>query len=324
MDIKTLVQEIIGGKRLKRGDELSFFESTDLEELCRSADEIRKTVCGEEIDLCSIINGRSGRCSEDCRFCAQSARYHTGVEEYDLLDSDLILADCKKHAEKGVHRYSIVTAGRDLKGKDLEKVCNSYKRMKEECNISLCASNGLLSEEAFQALKAYGVSMYHANIETSKRYFPNVCTTHTYEDKISAIKRARRAGLDVCSGGIIGMGETFEDRLDMAVSLAELGIRSIPINALIPIKGTAYEQLAPLTEDEILRTVAMFRFLNPEAKIRLAAGRSLMKDSGIRAFRAGANAAITGDLLTTCGNSIDEDKEILTRMGFDITSPSSS
>jgi len=316
MEIRKLAQEIIGGKRLKRGDDLSFFENAGLEELCRGADEIRKALCGEKIDLCSIINGRSGRCSEDCRFCAQSAHYHTGVVEYDLLDTEQILADCKKHAEKGVHRYSVVTAGRGLKGKDLEKVCGAYKRMKEECKISLCASHGLLSEEAFLALKESGVSMYHANIETSKRNFPNVCTTHSYEDKISAIRHAQQAGLDVCSGGIIGMGETFEDRLDMAVSLAELGVKSIPVNALMPIPGTAYENLPQLTEDEILRTIAMFRFLSPEAKIRLAAGRSLMTDSGRKAFRAGANAAITGDLLTTCGNSIEEDKEMLIQMGF--------
>ena len=318
MEIRKLAQEIIGGKRLTRGDDLSFFEDTDLGELCRSADEIRKALCGAGIDLCSIINGRSGKCSEDCRFCAQSAHYYTGVGEYDLLDSDSILADCKKHTEKGVHRYSIVTAGRDLKGKDFEKVCGAYKRMKEECRISLCASHGLLSEEAFQSLKESGVSMYHANIETSKRNFSNVCTTHTYEDKIKAIRHAQQAGLDVCSGGIIGMGETFGDRLDMAISLAELEIKSIPVNALMPIKGTAYEHLAPLTEEEILRTIAIFRFLNPDAKIRLAAGRSLMEDSGRKAFRAGANAAITGDLLTTCGNSIDEDKEMLTQMGFHI------
>jgi len=318
MDIKKLAREIIGGKRLTRRDDLSFFETADLKELCQGADEIRKALCGEEIDLCSIINGRSGRCSEDCRFCAQSAHYHTDVEEYDLLDSELILADCKKHAERGVRRYSIVTAGRDLKRKDLQKVCDTYKRMKEECNITLCASHGLLSEEAFSALKESGVSTYHANLETSKRYFPNVCSTHTYEDKISGIRRAQKAGLDVCSGGIIGMGETFEDRLDMAVSLTELGVKSIPINALTPIKGTAFEKLAPLAEAEILRTIAMFRFLNPDAKIRLAAGRSLMEASGRRAFHAGANAAITGDLLTTCGNGIAEDIEMLTQMGFRI------
>lgn len=318
MDIKKLSHEIIGGRRLNREEDLSFFAVVDLEELCQGANDIRKVLCGVNADLCSIINGRSGRCSENCKFCAQSSHYSTGIEEYSFLDTDTIVADCKKHADKGIHRYSIVTAGKDLKEKDLDKACEAYKRMNEECDIALCASHGLLTEKAYGALKENGVSIYHENIETSKRNFPNVCTTHTYEDKIKAIRLAQKVGLKVCSGGIIGMGETFEDRLDMAISLAELCIDSIPINALMSIKGTVYEDLEQLTEQEILRTIAMFRFINPVAKIRLAAGRILMEGSGRKAFLAGANAAITGDLLTTSGNNIDEDKEMLTQMGFEI------
>jgi biotin synthase len=318
MYIKKLSHEIIEGRRLKREEDLSFFAVVDLEELCQGANEIRKTLCGDNADLCSIINGRSGRCSENCKFCAQSSHYSTGIDEYSFLDADTIVADCKKHEEKGIHRYSIVTAGRDLKRKDLDKACEAYRRMNDECDIDLCASHGLLTEEAYVALKESGVSTYHENIETSKRNFPNVCTTHTYEDKINGIKLAQKVGLNVCSGGIIGMGETFEDRLDMAVSLAELGIGSIPINALMPIKGTMYEDLEQLSEQEILRTIAMFRYINPISKIRLAAGRILMEGSGRRAFLAGANAAITGDLLTTSGNNINEDKVMLTQIGFKI------
>lgn len=316
MEIGKLALEIIKGRRLTRKDDLSFFAEADLEELCRGANQIRLSLCGNNIDLCSIINGKSGRCSEDCRFCAQSSHFHTDIEEYDLLSVESILADCRKHVQKGVHRYSIVTAGRELKGKDLKTACEAYRKMNEECEIGLCASHGLISEEALAALKESGVSMYHENIETSKRNFPNICTTHTYEDKIKGIRSAKKAGLKVCSGGIIGMGETFDDRLDMALSLAELEIESIPINALTPIKGTPYENLEPLAEEEILRTIAMFRFINPTARIRLAAGRRLMEDSGRRAFLSGANATITGDMLTTSGNSIDEDKEMLIRMGF--------
>lgn len=318
MKIKKLSQEIIQGRRLRRDENFSFFATANLEEICKGADDIRKALCGDYVDLCSIINGRSGRCSENCKFCAQSSYHHTGIEEYSFFDTDMIVADCKKHADKGVHHYSIVTAGRELKGKDLQTACVAYKKMREECDIDLCASHGLLSEEAFISLKESGVSTYHENIETSKRNFPNICTTHTYEDKINGIKLAQKLGFKVCSGGIIGMGETFEDRLDMAFSLAELSIESIPINALMPIKGTIYENFERLSEDEILRTVAIFRFINPTAKIRLAAGRSLMEDSGRRAFHAGANATITGDLLTTSGNNIQKDKEMLTQMGFHI------
>jgi len=318
-ETRRLALEIINGRRLTRDDDLSFFATADLEALCSAADEIRTALCGNDVDLCSIINGRSGRCSEDCKFCAQSSHNCTGVEEYGFLNQDVILKDCRMHEAKGVHRYSIVTAGRTLAGRDLENACRAYQAMSRECGIGLCASHGLLTDAAFLALKESGISNYHENIETSKRNFPNICTTHTYEEKIDCIRRAQRAGFNVCSGGIIGMGETFEDRLDMAVSLSELGIRSIPINALMPIPGTPYEDMEQLTEDEILRTIAMFRFLNPEAWIRLAAGRSLMEDSGRKAFRSGANATITGDLLTTSGNNIEQDKAMLSGMGFSLT-----
>lgn len=305
-------------KKIETWRRFKFFATADLEELCEGANLIRESLNGNDVDLCSIINGRSGKCSENCKFCAQSSHHCTGVEEYNFLDSETIVADCKKHANKGVHRYSIVTAGRELSGKDFKKACHTYKKMKEECNIDLCASHGLLSEEAFIALKESGVSMYHSNIETSKRNFPNICTTHTYEDKINTIKLAQKVGLKVCSGVIIEMGETFEDRIDMAISLSELEIESIPINALMPIKGTPLGNIEQLTENDILRTIALFRFINPTAKIRLAAGRSLMDQSGRKAFLSGANATITGDLLTTSGNNINEDKEMLTQMGFSI------
>ena len=161
--------------------------------------------------------------------------------------------------------------------------------------------------------------MYHENIETSRRNFPNICTTHSYEDKIKEIKIAKEIGLSVCSGGIIGMGENWEDRIDMAVSLSELGITSIPINALMPIEGTPYGDLKPLTEEEILRSVAIFRYYNPTAYIRMAAGRSYFKDGGRKLFQAGVNATITGDMLTTVGNDTKQDKEMLTKLGFDIS-----
>lgn len=318
MDLLQLADEIIGGRRLHREEDLSYFECEPLETLCQGADRIRRMLCGNHVELCSIINGRSGRCSENCKFCAQSAHHHTGIEEYPFLDTDRILEDCRRHEEKGVHRYSIVTAGRTLEGADLEKACRAYKAMHERFSIMLCASHGLLDREGFQALKDSGVEMYHENIETSRRNFPNVCTTHTFEDKLRGIRLAHEVGLMVCSGGIIGMGETFQDRMDMALTLAEQRVESIPINALMPIKGTAYEELSTLPEDEILKTVAMFRYINPEAYIRLAAGRVLMKDSGARAFQAGANATITGDMLTTSGNNINEDKAMLTALGFEI------
>ncbi len=315
--MKELAQEIIKGKRLTREDDLSFFEYANLEDLVDGADEIRKALCKNRVDLCSIINGRSGSCSEDCKFCTQSSFNRTGCEEYDLVEEEEILADCREKESAGVHKYSIVTAGRRVEGKDLDRIIHIYRRLHKECSIKLCASLGLLEPEAFPRLREVGVEMYHENIETSERYFPHICTTHTYSDKISGIKSARAAGLSICSGGIIGMGETWKDRIDMALSLSELEIESIPINALIPIKGTPFENLTPLTEHDIIRTAAMFRYLNPQAYIRMGAGRKYFKDGGKRLFRSGVNATITGNMLTTVGNSIEQDITMLREMGFE-------
>ena len=313
-----LAEEIINGKRLRRGDDLSFFETCDLEQLCSGADMIRQKLCGDKVDLCSIINGKSGRCSENCKFCAQSGCSKTGIDEYDFLDEETILAECKHNEQNGVHRFSIVTAGRTLSDSDFEKALSAYRRMKNECKIELCASHGLLTEEQFKRLHDTGIRRYHANIETSRRFFPCICTTHTYDDKIACIKRAQSAGLEVCSGGIIGMGETFADRIDMAVSLSELVIVSVPINALRPVKGTPFQDIPPITEDEILRTAAMFRYILPTANIRLAAGRNMMRDSGKRAFHSGVNATITGDMLTTSGNNTKQDIAMLKEQGFEV------
>ena len=318
MDMEQLAKEIIDGRRLTREDDLSFFQDADLETLARGANEIREALCSNHVDLCTIINGRAGGCSENCKFCAQSAHSQTGCDRHGIVDPEEVLADCKKREVAGVHAYSIVTAGRTVEGKDLDTLVETYELLHKECNIHLCASHGLLDMEAFKRLKAAGVEMYHENIETSRRNFPNICTTHTYEDKIREIQMAKEVGMTICSGGIIGMGETWEDRLDMAVSLAELEIESIPINALIPMKGTPFEDITPLTEDEIIRTVAMFRYLNPTAYIRMAAGRNYFKDGGRRLFRSGVNATITGDMLTTVGNNTQQDMEMLREMGFDL------
>lgn len=318
MDIKQLAQDIINGKRLGREDDLSFFLSADLEELAQAANEIREALCGKQVDLCTIINGRAGRCGEDCKFCAQSAHNHTGCDVHGMLTKEEAIEDCKKREQAGVHAYSIVTAGRTVEGKDLDDLVEIYRALHEESDMTLCASHGLLTKEAFGRLKEVGVTRYHTNIETSKANFPNICTTHTYEDKIREIQYAKEAGLIVCSGGIIGMGETWEDRIDMAISLAEMEISSIPINELIPVPGTPFGDLEPITEDEIIRTMTIFRFLNPTAFIRMAAGRNYFKDGGKRLFESGVNATITGDMLTTVGNNTKQDVEMLSQMGFQI------
>ena len=316
MDMLRLAKEIINGRRITRQDDLSVFIKCDLEQLCEGADKIREYYIGDRVDLCSIINGRSGRCPEDCKYCAQSAHNHTDCEVYDFLPEEQIMEVCKLNADEGVHRFSIVTAGKALTGEEFDKAISAYESMNKEYDIELCASMGFVSKEQLKRLKDAGVTSYHHNIETSKRNFPNVCTTHTYEQKINTLKMVKEVGMDVCSGGIIGMGETWEDRLDMAVSLAELEVDSIPINALMPIKGTPYEKLERISGEDILRTIAFFRYINPEANIRLAAGRALLENDGEIAFKSGASATITGNMLTTAAcATIRSDKEMLRGLG---------
>ena len=314
MTIEKIAEEIIEGRRLSREDDLSFLLNLDLTKLCENADRIRAKLCGDHVDLCTIISGRSGKCGENCKFCAQSAHNHTDCKAHDFLDESIIFNEAKTNQEEGVHTFSIVDSGHSPLKEDFEKIISVFRKMNDELKIELCASLGFMTSEEFRRLKEVGVKRVHCNIETSRSFFPNICTTHTFDDKIANIKRAQNEGLIVCSGGIIGMGESFLDRIDMAFTLAELGITSIPINSLMPIKGTPFENLPRLSEEEILRTIAIFRFINPTAQIRLAGGRALMSDNGKKAFFCGANASITGNMLTTSGSTIKSDLEMLKGM----------
>ncbi|MCD8215472.1 MAG: biotin synthase BioB [Clostridiales bacterium] len=321
MEINTerLAEEIIKGRRLKAEDGLISLFEADLDGLCSGADKIRRFLCGSRADLCSIINGRGGKCSENCKFCAQSSHYKTACEEYGFLDTGTFLEGCKEAYDKGVNRFSIVTAGRTLSGDDLKKAVCAYSAMHEKYpDITLCASHGLMEKKDLQRIRNCGVTMYHANLETSERFFPQICTTHTYEDKIREIRLAKDAGFEICSGGIFGMGETRQDRIDMALLLSELEIASIPMNFLIPIPGTPLENTERLSQEEIVRTAAVFRYINPTAYIRIAAGRSYFNDGGEILFRSGANAALTGDMLTTVGNNTSQDRAMLKNLGYSI------
>ena len=290
---------------------------TDLKELSLYAEKVKQKFCGNKFDMCSIVSGKSGKCSENCKFCAQSSHYKTSIKEYPLLDSQNIFKEAKYNADKKVKRFSIVTSGKKLSDTEIDSVCQTYKDIKNKCDILLCASMGLLSYEQLVKLKQAGVTRYHCNLETSRRFFPSICSTHTYDDKINTINLAKKAGLEICSGGIFGLGETFEDRIDMFFDIYNLGIKSVPINVLNPIKGTPFENNKILSQEEINRTVAIARFILPDAFIRLAGGRLLFKDKGVSMFSSGANATITGDMLTTSGTSIDEDFNTIKKLGFE-------
>ena len=318
--LASLKEKALAGHQITREEALALAEMP-LEELCAAADEIRQYFCGDKFDLCTIVNGKSGKCSENCKYCAQSASYHTAVETYPLLDTEALLEQAQYSQSRGVHRYSIVTSGRNLNAQEVSQACGSICKIKERMDISICVSFGLLGEADFQRLRQAGASRVHNNLEASAAYFPQVCTTHTQQDKIHSIEAARKAGLEVCSGGIMGLGESMEDRIDLAITLRELQIKSVPVNMLNPIPGTPYENNPRLTEEDMCRIVAIFRFLLPDAFIRLAGGRGLMEDQGRRCFCSGANAAITGDMLTTSGITIQRDLEILKELGYQVQIP---
>ena len=315
--ITKLKKQILDGYQLTKEEALALYQLPS-DQLCTAANEIRIHFCANEFDTCTIINGKSGRCSENCKFCAQSSFYKTCTESYPLLNTEEFLAQAQYNEVRGVRRYSIVTSGRALSDVEVNQACISFQEIRKHSTIALCASFGLLTKSQYMKLHAAGVARIHNNLETSRRNFPNICTTHSYDDKVASIRAATQAGLEVCSGGLMGCGETTEDRIDMAFDLRDLGIRSIPLNLLSPIPGTPFEHLPVLTNEEMCRIVAIFRFILPTASIRLAGGRSLLPDSGTACFQSGANAAITGDLLTTTGATIEEDLNRIRSLGYRI------
>lgn len=316
MNLKELTNEVINGKQITK-EEALFLYGQPLSELCENADKIRQHFCSNQFDICTIINAKSGNCSENCKFCAQSAHNHTCAAKYLLLPKEEILEQAKINHEQGVLRYSIVTSGKRLSDTEVDEMCEAVREIKEKVGISVCVSFGLLNEQQFRKLKEAGVTRVHNNLETSRRNFTNICTTHTFDDKVQAIRSAQAAGLSVCSGGIMGLGETAEDRIDMAFSLRELGIKSVPVNMLNPIPGTPFGSNKKLTEEDMRRIVAVYRFILPTASIRLAGGRGLLPDKGKGCFVSGANAAISGDMLTTAGITTKTDMELLNELGYE-------
>lgn len=316
--IQELKEKVFCGDLLEKQEIMELLEAP-LEELSQAADEIREHFCGNRFDMCTIINGKCGKCSEDCKYCAQSIHFHTNCEEsYPLLSTDKLLEQARHNKEQGVLRYSIVTSGKRLSDREVEQVCDSIRSIRRETGIEVCVSFGLLGIEQFKKIKEAGASRVHCNLESSERYFKEVCTTHTYQEKIETLKAAKEAGLSVCSGGIMGLGETMEDRVDMAFALRNLGVTSIPVNLLNPIPGTPYEKNRVLSNEELIRIAAIFRFIIPDASIRLAGGRGLLSDKGRKCFKSGANAAISGDMLTTAGITVETDMELLKELGYEV------
>ncbi len=321
--IKDLEIRILSGEYINFQEAMALTElknNEEIEQLCLSANNIRKTFCGNKVDLCSIMNAKSGRCSEDCKFCAQSVHYNTNAEIYGLVSKEAALKVAKENESEGVNRFSLVTSGRGITSSDFEKVLDIYEKLNRELKMKLCASLGILEYDKLLKLKERGITMYHHNLETSREFYKEICTTHSYEERIDTIKAAQKAGIPVCSGGIIGLGESWVDRINLAFQLKELKIMSIPVNVLNPVKGTPLEGSKNLSQEDILKTIAIFRFINPKALIRLAGGRNLIRDLGKECFNSGANATITGNYLTTSGNKICDDKKMISELKLEVRS----
>jgi len=313
--IEFLQARVLAGGQITEDDAHALAASADKPALYAAADAIRRHFMGDVVDLCSIMNAKSGRCSEDCRWCSQSCHFKTGVPEYELVSAEDALTLAQENHRKGVGRFSLVTSGRALKPKQVAAAAQIYATIRDHSPIALCASMGLLRQPELQKLKASGVERYHCNIETAPSFFPQLCSTHSFEEKRQTIADAKSVGMKVCSGGIFGMGETMAQRIEMAFALRELGVDSIPINILNPIPGTPLENAAPLSEDEVLTSIALFRFINPTAHLRFAGGRSLIASFQEKALAAGISAALVGDYLTTLGAGIAEDKALFARLG---------
>jgi len=293
-------------------DNLQTFLEAPLEELISHANQVRKKYIGNKLDLCNILNARCGLCGEDCKFCAQSSKHNAEITTYPLKSKDEIIQAARNAKNIGAERFGIVTSGNRLNAKELTAIVEAISQIKEKVGITVCASLGALTKEQLKLLKDAGLCCYHHNIETSRRFYPQIVSTHTFDERISTIKAAKQVGLEVCSGGIIGMGETWQDKIDMAYTLKELDVDSVPVNVLIPIKGTPLEMVEPISAEDAIRTICIFRIILEDKTIKVAAGReATLKDSQIKAFAAGANGMLIGGYLTVKGASLEDDYALI-------------
>lgn len=318
--IETLKQQVLKGHFINEQEALLLAGAKDKKALYTAAHDITQHFMGNKFDTCSIVNAKSGNCSEDCKWCAQSGHYQTNVALYPLLSAEACLRHATYNAEQGIGRFALVTSGKRISHSDLDKITHIFRQIKQACPIKCCASMGLLNREQLQALYDSGVENYHCNMETAPSYFRTLCTTHTPEQKLATIRTARQIGFRICSGGIIGMGETMEQRIEMALLLQKEEILSIPLNVLQPIAGTPLGASAPLTDEEFLTTIALFRFINPQAYLRFSGGRAQLSEATQRtALYIGINSAIIGDLLTTIGSRVVVDQQLFASEGYSLT-----
>ena len=304
-------------KGITREEALALLKPERRQELRERAHEVTEKCVEKRFDLCSIINARSGRCSEDCKWCAQSAHWKTGCETYGWVGTEACVKAAKEAESNGADRIGIVTSGRTLSHEDVDNVCAALHEMRKVSRIGLCASLGLLTENDLKRLKDAGLERVHCNLETAPSLFPSLCSTHSTADKLATLRAAKRLGFQVCCGGIIGMGETDEQLVEFAFALKEIAPDSIPVNVLHPIEGTPLGEKGILDPERVVDSVSILRLVNPSTPLRFAGGRRDMSDeTAAKCIYVGMSAGIAGPLLTTPGADFDDDRDLALKAGY--------
>lgn len=321
--IGNIADRIISGEEITENEALvlASVSGTDLFRLFAEASRIKERFVGNGVYLCSILNAKSGLCPENCAFCAQSAHHKTGAPVYGLVDEERMVA-CAKEAEAGGSScYGIITSGTTVtKGEELDRICRAIRRIKAETGITPSCSLGILDKDTAMALKNAGMETYHHNLETSRSFFPHICTTHDYEEDVETVRVAKEAGLKVCCGGIFGLGESPAQRIEMAFTLKGLDVDSVPMNFLNPIEGTRLAEARNLTPLECLQTIAIYRFILPAKRLSVCGGREVnLRDLQSWMFLAGASGSMIGNYLTTSGRDQAQDRQMLTDLELSVT-----
>jgi len=316
--LKSIEKKVLGGGKISREEALfiASLSGQDILDLFASASRIREHFRGNTVDLCAIINAKSGACSEDCAYCAQSAKSTAEIKTFPLVDKERVLGKAREAKEGGAKRFCIVTSGKKTSVTDLEKIAEMVCAVRK-LGLLPCATLGLLSGEDLLQLKEAGLERYHNNLETSERFFPAICTTHTYQDKLKTIREVKSTGLSLCSGGIFGLGETWEDRIDMALALREIDPDSVPVNFLTPVKGTRLGLNKILDPFDALKIISLYRFILPDKEIRVCGGRlQTLGEFHAFIFPAGADGLLTGNYLTTLGRNFEDDLKLIKQYGL--------
>jgi biotin synthase len=320
-EIRTIGEKVLGGGNVSMKEVLPLLgaKGPDILDLAAVANRVKLEFNGNAIDLCSLLNVKSGRCSEDCVFCAQSGHYKTEAPVYPLMDMERIVEEAREAQKKGTGRFCLITSGRALSDKEFETILRALGRIRRETTLDLDCSLGTLSEERAESLRKEGVTRYNHNVETSESHFPQICSTHSFGDRIKTIEVLKDRGFSLCCGGIIGLGESPQQRLELAFSLRQLGIDCIPFNILNPRPGTPLEHSESVPPMEIIKTLALFRLILPKGTIKIAGGREAnLRDLQSFALLAGANGLILGNYLTTLGRRAEDDLVMIRDLGLKI------